>query len=117
MHENSLCAFDQIEDERSTREDLIYKVLMEAARPMTDREIVKAIGFVDMNAARPRVTSLRDNRWLIETGSVECPVTGKRVRRVRALTPEEREQLIAHQRSAWASKLPKVVVQQELSLC
>jgi hypothetical protein len=117
MHENSLLAFDQIEEDRGKRAEAIYRLLIAGGRPMTDREIMTQLGFRERNATAPRITELIDNRWLVETGSIECPVTGKRVRRVRALTDEERQQLIARQRAALAPRRPAVVVQQELSLC
>jgi hypothetical protein len=116
IHHNSIEAFDAIEDERSERAELIYRRLLNAPRPMTDRELMAALGFQDPNAVRPRITELIDNRWLVETGSVECPVTSKRVRRVRALNSDERADLIARQRARWEAQRPRIQVQPELQL-
>lgn len=101
MHPNSLDCFEEIEDQRSDRADAVYRTLLDGG-PMTDREIMTALGFTDPNAVRPRVTELRDMRWVVEAGAVECPVSRKRVRLVRALTTAERDSLIAGQRAEWA---------------
>lgn len=115
MHINSLAAFDQIEEQRGERAELIYKLILAAGVAMTDRQVAQALGFHDMNMVRPRITSLRDNRWALETGSTECPVTGRRVRLVKALSAEEREQLIESQRRHWQAQHSKPTAQLGLS--
>lgn len=99
MHPNSLAAFAAIKDDRSERAEQIYALLRRMDRPMSDREIMKYLGFTERNATAPRITELLENRWLIETGSGPCPITGKTVRRTYALCPEERDELIAKQKA------------------
>lgn len=115
MHQNSLDAFDDIEEERSERAQVIYALLSRATHPMTDREIAAALGFTDMNMVRPRITELRDNRWLVEAGSTECPVTKKQVRRVRSLSADDRAALIARQRARFDASRAKPMAQLNLS--
>lgn len=116
MHANSLAAFDDIEEERGERAEVIYRMMVAAGVPMTDRQVAHALGFTDMNAVRPRLTELRDNRWVRETGSIECPVTGRHVRLVRALTETEREALIDEQRRHWQVQHSRPADQLSLSL-
>jgi hypothetical protein len=104
MHENSLAAFEEITDERSDRANAIYELLANMARPMTDREIMKRLGFVERNAVAPRITELIEGHWLVEGGDITCPVTGKRVRRTYALSPGERQSAIATLRAKWEAR-------------
>lgn len=101
---NSLLAFDSIEDTRSTRELLIYEKMSNMARPMSDREVMHALGFTDPNAVRPRISSLIEGHWLVYGPDVECPVTHKRVRRTYALSPGERQSAIATLRAKWTER-------------
>lgn len=101
MHQNSLAAFDEIEEERSDRANAIYGLLIAGGTAMTDRQVMHALGFHDMNAVRPRITELKESRWVQEVGTVECPVTGRHVRLVKALDPVARGLLIQAQRRAW----------------
>lgn len=48
----------------------------------TDREVMVACGFAEMNCVRPRISNLIDLGVAVEVGSVTCPVTKKTVRRV-----------------------------------
>lgn len=116
MHINSLAAFDEIEEERSERAQIIYTLMMTAGVAMTDRQVMTALGFQDPNATRPRITELRDNRWLVETGTIECPVTHRQVRLVKALNVQEREDLIVSQRRHWQAQHSKPTSQLSLSL-
>jgi hypothetical protein len=43
---------------------------------------MQGMGFSDMNSVRPRITELIEKAKLMEVGSIVCPVTKKRVRRV-----------------------------------
>lgn len=104
IHQNSLEAFDTIEDERGERAEMIYQLLAKSGAALTDRQIMTELRFHEPNAVRPRITELIDNRWLVETSSVVCPVTGKHVRRVRALNEQARNELIACQRALWEAQ-------------
>lgn len=49
--------------------------------PLTDRECAKVTGAGDdLNAVRPRITELLDDRLLKFAGRTRCPVTRKTVR-------------------------------------
>lgn len=114
MHINSLAAFDDIEEQRSERADVIYSLMMRSGVAMTDRQVAQALGFSDMNMVRPRITELKDNRWATETATIECPVTRRQVRLVKALSPAERDALIESQRRAWQQQASKPTTQPEL---
>lgn len=107
IHQNSIESFDAIEDERSERAELIYSLLIITSRELTDRQVMTELGFAEPNAVRPRITELIDNRWLVECGTVECPVTHKHVRKVRALSAQDRAALIAQQRARFEAQREK----------
>jgi hypothetical protein len=60
----------------------IMDVLRRTRRPMTDREVMHALGYCDMNAVRPRITELIQAGALHEAGERTDPATGKTVRTV-----------------------------------
>jgi hypothetical protein len=109
MHENSLDALAEISDDMSDRAEMIYTLLARTGAEMTDRGLMQCLGFTERNATAPRITELIDNRWLVETSSVECPVTGKRVRQVRALSASERADLIERQRARFRQQRAAMV--------
>lgn len=92
VHVNSLIAYQNEVKKFSKRENLIYGFLLRQDRAMTDREIKDELfGFTaDMNTTRPRISDLMKAGWIRETAKVEDQVTRKRVRRVKAISPEER---------------------------
>ena len=94
IHVNSLLTYQQEVAKFNQRESLIYGHLIISGRAMTDREIKEGLFGVtsDQNKARPRITELKKRGWLVEVGKVKDKVTGKSVRRVRALSAEERWQ-------------------------
>ena len=49
----------------------------------TDREIMQALGYKDMNAVRPRITELIKRGFLEECGSMRDPGTKRIVRLIR----------------------------------
>jgi hypothetical protein len=88
MHANSLAANQTGRTGSFTqREREILSALNTAGRPMTDREIMRALGHFDMNCVRPRITELIDAGALHETGQRIDPATGKTVRLVSVLAP------------------------------
>lgn len=88
MHKNSIRAHTEQKD-AGKRTRLIVEVLnCIQDRPrwnggLTDREIMKRLGFTDMNAVRPRITELIDRGIVEECGDVKDSVTGMTVRLVR----------------------------------
>lgn len=78
MHANSLAAYADLD--LDPREKLCLAAYETAAGPLTDRECAYALGFDDLNACRPRITSLLKKGKLREWGNVKCSITGKTVR-------------------------------------
>ena len=115
MHLNSLEAFEGTPVTRSERQEKVYATLL-ARGPMTDREVMHALGFTDPNATRPRITELVDALWCVECGRVEDPTTGKKVRRVRALTDAERTAELERRRRRNAQDFPVHAEQLDLAI-
>jgi hypothetical protein len=92
VRDNSLIAYRAEIKKFNKRENLIYGFLLRAGRAMTDREIKDELfGFTaDMNTTRPRLSDLIRAGWIRETGKTIDGITGKRVRKVKAVSPEER---------------------------
>jgi predicted HTH transcriptional regulator len=80
-HPNSVSAYRAEEPKLSKRAEAIYAWILEHG-PHTDREVMKGMGFPDMNNVRPRITELLEAHRLMEVGSVLCSTTNKTVRRV-----------------------------------
>lgn len=81
MHKNSVDAYHAEEVKLSRRQQAVYDWILKHG-PHTDREVMRGMGFTDMNSVRPRITELLDLKKLMEVGNVICPVTNKNVRRV-----------------------------------
>ena len=83
MHENSLLAYATERAHLSTREQMIVnRMKQDIFGQWTDRQVMNALGFTDMNAVRPRLTSLIQKGILKEVGNVRDLITGKTVRTV-----------------------------------
>jgi len=84
VHDNSTQS--HLEHERSGRGESyrqkIIDLLITTGKSMTDREIFTTLGVEDVNNIRPEITRLKQKGTLVETGSIKCPVTGKKVRLV-----------------------------------
>lgn len=79
LHVNSLTAYHDGQAEFfSAREIMVLRAYR--AGPMTDREVMIALRFTDMNAVRPRITELVDDGVLEETSTRNDPITRKPVR-------------------------------------
>jgi hypothetical protein len=79
---NSIAAHSEERVRLTRRRDQILAVYSRARRPLRDREVMQALGFVDMNSIRPVITALIDKNVLRETGDSVCPITQKTVRLV-----------------------------------
>ena len=99
MHPNSLIAYQEEARKFNDREKMIYGHLTMTHAPITDREVKDYLfgKAGDMNNVRPRITDLIEKKWVIEVDKIRDYVTGKSVRRVRAISPEERVDLEANQ--------------------
>ncbi len=83
MHVNSLAAYEDGRHEMFSARELAVLGALRRLKCATDRGVMIALGFTDMNSVRPRITELIKDGVLMEDGSVEDHVTGKRVRAIR----------------------------------
>lgn len=79
IHQHSIAAYHS-ELPKLSRRALAIMDWLELHGPSTDREIVRGMGFSDMNSVRPRVTEAVELGALVEVSEKRCPVTGKTVR-------------------------------------
>lgn len=79
IHQHSIEAYHG-EQPRLTRRAQRIVAWLELHPRKTDREIMRGLGYSDMNSVRPRVTELVDAGALVEVGEKRCEVTGKTVR-------------------------------------
>jgi len=88
-HTDSLAAHDAMRSRIRARQGLVLGWVDEHG-PATDREIRDGLygEGADMNLVRPRVSELLDAGMLAECGRCEDVVTGRTVRRVRAVGSE-----------------------------
>lgn len=90
LHVNSLLAWlEGKADLFGKRETAVLKTIERLGRA-SDREIMLALGFTDMNSVRPRISELVDDKVLVEVGDQEDPITRKSVRVV-ALAADPRK--------------------------
>lgn len=90
IRQHSIEAYHQ-ERPKLSRRALAVLDWIELHPKVTDREVMRGLGFSDMNAVRPRVTELIEAGRLVEVGERVCPVTRKTVRTV-DLSLDERGQ-------------------------
>ena len=82
MDVNSLLAYHEGKADLFEKREIKILSALRCAKDLTDREIMLALGFSDMNAVRPRITDLIEDGVVEKTGDKLDPVTGKRVRTV-----------------------------------
>ena len=82
MHPNSLEAYSEESQNLSQRKAAVVAAYRIAGRPLRDREVMRALGFGDMNAVRPTITALVHEDILHEVGSQIDPDTWRKVRLV-----------------------------------
>lgn len=91
MHPNSLEAYHEEQVPTfQTREAKILELFKSVRVPMTDRCVMRHLGFSDPNNVRPRITELIDQGYLQETGRIVDSASGKKVRLV-AISPWQPE--------------------------
>ena len=83
MHANSLLAFHQGKQELFSKRELEVLVALRKLGSATDREVMIACDFTDMNSVRPRLTELIKDGVIEECGMKMDPVTDRQVRLVR----------------------------------
>lgn len=79
IHQHSIDAYHS-EGVKLSRRALRILEWIELHPKVTDREVMRGLGFSDMNSVRPRITEAVEIGALIEVGEKRCPVTGKTVR-------------------------------------
>jgi len=84
VHPNSIKTYREDANKISKRAGDVLRLLREYGYPLTDREVMKALGFTDPNAVRPRITELLDAGLITEAGNTKDELTGKTVRKVKA---------------------------------
>lgn len=89
VHDNSIAAFEDMD--RDTRQTIVFDCYRSYPKGLTDREVMKLLGFIDMNTVRPRVTEMVNGERprLEEIGKRRDDVTGRSVRVVSILVPSK----------------------------
>lgn len=102
VHANSLAAYRGSLKELGQRELDVYQAVSRLGKA-TDRQVMEALRFKDMNTTRPRISAMvaaydeeknPHGDWLEECGTTKDHVTRRKVRLVRALRAEERNRRI-----------------------
>jgi hypothetical protein len=84
VHRHSIEGYHASKGAISRRAMLVLQVLRESRVAMTDREVMRSLGFSDPNSVRPRITELIDAGIITEAGKTKDELTGKTVRKVMA---------------------------------
>ena len=95
VHVNSFLSYREIKPSIPDRKHIIFRIFQVYDRPLTDREVLIYIygqDERDANLVRPRITELIDDGTLKECGTVNDLRTGRPVRLVRVVRPEENKQ-------------------------
>lgn len=79
IHQHSRDAYHSEQPRLSARARRVLDWI-ELHPKVTDREVMRGLGFSDMNAVRPRITELVNAGALVEVGERTCHVTRKTVR-------------------------------------
>ncbi len=88
IHENSVLAYWEGREELIPKRTLLVIAALRKGGTLSDREVMVACGFADMNAVRPRITELIAAGIAQPNGDRICEVTKKRVRLVRLVKRE-----------------------------
>lgn len=93
MHVNSLAAYEAGRRELFSKRELLILDALRGKAPATDRDVMHALGFADMNSVRPRITELVKDGVLVELDSVRDRKTGKWVRTVQTRKVSQQTEL------------------------
>jgi len=74
---NSITSFKVLSSECHWK---VFDVFMNYKEPLTDRQVMKVLGYVDPNKVRPRISELLDFEFLLKVGNVKDVTTGLPVR-------------------------------------
>ncbi len=78
MHAHSLEAYASLKPD--ARRAAVLAVYRGSTFPLTDRQVMEALGFTDGNAVKPRISELVEDGKLYECGKVKDHITNKTVR-------------------------------------
>ena len=81
QHKNAIKSFKDLKPNGRYRQ--IIRTLRESSIPLTDREIMRELGFIDPNEVRPRISELIDFEVLQECGKTIDSNTRRTVRIVK----------------------------------
>ena len=86
LHEHSGASHREQQASGSTEtfRRLAFDIVASSPVPMTDREVMEALGEADVNNVRPEITRLKQDGLLFESGKTTYAWTGKRVRQTKA---------------------------------
>ena len=85
VHQNSLDAYREGRAHLSKRAHLILDFLRGTEHPVTDRQVQHSLKFDERGQVQPRISELVAFGLVEEVDKIKCTVTGKSVRRVRAV--------------------------------
>ncbi len=94
QHENSMMAYEETAKERAARREAVLGVYQASTTPLTDRDVMRSMGFNDPNAARPRITELVTEGVLVECGKIRDSLTRRLVRLTKIRQPEFQESFL-----------------------
>ena len=80
MHVNSLVSYWEGEETYFSKREMNVLRAVHSLGRASDREVMLALCFSDMNSVRPRITELLKEGLIEEVGDQEDPITKKRVR-------------------------------------
>lgn len=111
MHKNSIEAYSHGNEsgELSKRATLVLGKIRQLG-VCTDKEVMRALGFSDPNAVRPRITEMLKSGVLEEVGDVTDPDTNRPARRtrVRIAIPKVPEKPVEMRQATLFAEEPKV---------
>jgi len=83
IHINSKLSFRELQETLGKRQGAILQAVTRMKKLVTDRQVKNLLELDDMNAVRPRISELLRLGVLKEGTPVKCPITGRKVRRVK----------------------------------
>ena len=83
IHIHSKLSFRELQESLGERQGSILKIVTSIKRLVTDRQVKNLLKLEDMNSVRPRITELLRLGVLKEGTPIKCPITGRKVRRVK----------------------------------
>jgi hypothetical protein len=83
IHINSKLSFKELQLSLGKRQGKILQAVTSMKKLVTDRQVKELLELDDMNQVRPRISELLRLGVLKEGKAIKCPITGRKVRRVK----------------------------------